>query len=73
MVARVVNVGRPVGDDTERRELVVPFGAGAYVLRYRIQDETVVITRVWHSRERSGGPPSRSQAPFAPAASDGLK
>ena len=44
-------VGRPMDDETARRELVVPFGAGAYVLRYRIQDDTVVIIRVWHNRE----------------------
>ena len=29
----------------------IPFGIGAYVLRYRIHDETVVVIRVWHSRE----------------------
>lgn len=44
-------IGRPMGDDTGRRELIVPFGAGAYVLRYRIHRATVVIIRVWHGRE----------------------
>ncbi len=44
-------VGRPMDDETGRRELVIPFGAGAYVLRYRIHDDTVVIIRVWHNRE----------------------
>lgn len=44
-------IGRPMDDETGRRELVVPFGAGAYVLRYRIHREEVVIIRVWHSRE----------------------
>ncbi|MFL6804012.1 MAG: type II toxin-antitoxin system RelE/ParE family toxin, partial [Xanthobacteraceae bacterium] len=36
------------------RELVVPFGAGAYIIRYRIdrRHDTVVITSVWHGRER---------------------
>ena len=36
------------------RELVVPFGRGAYVIRYRIDParETVVIVRMWHGRER---------------------
>ena len=43
--------GRPMNDETGRREFVVPFGAGAYMLRYRIHDEAVVIIRVWHSRE----------------------
>jgi plasmid stabilization system protein ParE len=44
-------LGRPMGDDTERRELVIPFGAGAYVLRYRLHHDSVVIVRVWHGRE----------------------
>lgn len=36
------------------RELIVPFGKGAYVLRYRVDDanEAVVIARIWHSREQ---------------------
>ncbi|HED35839.1 MAG TPA: type II toxin-antitoxin system RelE/ParE family toxin [Gammaproteobacteria bacterium] len=33
------------------RDLYVPFGQGGYTIRYRIQQETVVIVRVWHSRE----------------------
>jgi addiction module RelE/StbE family toxin len=45
-------LGRLMGDGTGRRELSVPFGASAYVLRYMVEDEeTVVVVRVWHSRE----------------------
>ena len=44
-------MGSRMDDDTERRELFIPFGAAAYVLRYRIHDETIVVIRVWHSRE----------------------
>ena len=44
-------IGRPLADGTGRRELVIPFGAGAYLLRYRIHDDTVVVIRVWHGRE----------------------
>ncbi len=44
-------IGRPMDDDTGRRELYLPFGAGAYVLRYRLHKGAVVILRVWHSRE----------------------
>jgi plasmid stabilization system protein ParE len=47
-------LGRPMDDDTGRRELFVPFGAGAYVFRYRLHQDTVVILRVWHSREERG-------------------
>lgn len=45
-------IGRPMPDDGNRRELFMAFGAGAYVIRYKLEDEnTVVILRVWHSRE----------------------
>jgi plasmid stabilization system protein ParE len=30
-------IGRRMDDETQRRELPLPFGAGAYVLRYRIE------------------------------------
>ena len=44
-------IGRSMGDETGNRELFVPFGAGAYVLRYRIHGDAIFIIRVWHSRE----------------------
>ena len=44
-------MGRPMDDDTRRRELFLPFGASAYVLRYRLEGETIVVIRVWHGRE----------------------
>ena len=46
------HIGRPMPDETGRRELFVAFGAGAYVIRYIQQaDSTVVVIRVWHSCE----------------------
>lgn len=45
-------LGRPMQNSPPQRELFVAFGAGAYVLRYRLENEqTVVVVRVWHSRE----------------------
>ena len=44
-------LGQRMDEETERRELFVPFGIGAYVLRYRIHDDTIIVIRVWHSRE----------------------
>jgi len=45
-------IGRRIDDDSGRREIFAAFGAGAYVLRYRLADaDTVVVIRVWHSRE----------------------
>lgn len=43
--------GKRMDDDTDRRELFVPFGVGAYVLRYRLTGESMLVIRVWHSRE----------------------
>jgi plasmid stabilization system protein ParE len=52
-LADVPRLGRAMPDDTGRRELPIPFAAGAYILRYRLDnDDTVIIIRVWHSRER---------------------
>lgn len=35
------------------RELLVPFGSGAYLMRYAIFDERdeLILLRIWHSRE----------------------
>lgn len=52
--------GRPMADDTERREWFIAFGAGTYVIRYRLNASDIpVIIRVWHSREDRSkqGPP----------------
>jgi plasmid stabilization system protein ParE len=44
--------GRPSGIPGVR-ELIVPFGTSAYVLRYafRARREEIVILRIWHGRE----------------------
>lgn len=31
------------------RELFIKFGKSAFVVRYRVSDDAVTITRVWHS------------------------
>jgi len=35
----------------EYRDLIVPFGAAGYVIRFRIDEETVVIVGIFHTRE----------------------
>jgi plasmid stabilization system protein ParE len=44
--------GRP-SRVTGARELIVPFGQSAYIVRYahNARREEVVILRIWHSRE----------------------
>ena len=46
--------------DDDRREWFIPFGVGAYTLRYRLTpDADPVVIRVWHSREdRRGAEPA---------------
>ncbi|MDO9226626.1 MAG: type II toxin-antitoxin system RelE/ParE family toxin [Pseudomonadota bacterium] len=44
-------IGRPM-PDRNRREIFAAFGAGAYVLRYRLDElGRPVVIRVWHTRE----------------------
>ncbi len=43
--------GRRADDESERRQLILPFGAGSYVLSYRIVGNELLIMRVWHNRE----------------------
>jgi plasmid stabilization system protein ParE len=48
-------IGRPMPDEGDRRELFLAFGAGAYVIRYKLESaDMVVIIRIWHSRENRG-------------------
>lgn len=42
--------GRPTGSTT--REINVPFGRQAYIIRYRVRGSRVIVTRVRHSLER---------------------
>lgn len=44
-------LGRPIPDGLHRKELFLPFGSGFYVLRYFVKNNTVIIVRVWHSKE----------------------
>ncbi len=45
-------IGRLMSNDTQRRELFIGFGSGGYVLRYILEaEDTVVVVRVWHSKE----------------------
>ncbi|MCL1077751.1 type II toxin-antitoxin system RelE/ParE family toxin [Parashewanella spongiae] len=46
--------GRPVDGLSSFREILIPFGAGNYFLRYREDNFTIAVVRVWHNKkERS--------------------
>lgn len=61
-------IGRLMDDDTERRELFLPFGNSAYVLRYKLDDEKVVIIRVWHGKELRNSQESQAPPPVVAVA-----
>jgi plasmid stabilization system protein ParE len=50
LLAALPFIGFPVQGSI--RQLVLPFGKNAYILRYRVTKSEVVINRIWHSKER---------------------
>ncbi|MDB2439728.1 type II toxin-antitoxin system RelE/ParE family toxin [Hellea sp.] len=44
-------LGRPYKDKSQYRELVIPFGQRAYILRYHPLNDTIIILRIWHGLE----------------------
>ncbi|EKD53906.1 MAG: plasmid stabilization system protein [uncultured bacterium] len=44
-------IGKPVKDLPQFRDLLTRFGAGGYVLRYRVHAETIYIVHIRHYRE----------------------
>jgi plasmid stabilization system protein ParE len=44
-------LGKPVKDLPQYRDLLARFGAGGYVIRYRLQAEIIFIVHVRHYRE----------------------
>jgi len=46
-------IGKPLPDDTGRREIFTSFGKRGYAIRYMLDDEkNPVIIRVWHTLEQ---------------------
>lgn len=46
-------LGKPLEDIPEYRELIRPFGSGAYTIRYRVDFDKIIIVGIKHSKERS--------------------
>lgn len=44
-------IGKPVNDLPQYRDLLTRFGAGGYVLRYRVYAESIYIVHIRHYRE----------------------
>lgn len=45
-------MGKDIGDGF--RQLVLRHGKSGYVIHYRVTDDAVVITRIWHGKENRG-------------------
>ena len=45
-------IGKPVEDLLDFHDLIIPFGASGYVIRYRIQGDALFIIAVKHCREK---------------------
>jgi plasmid stabilization system protein ParE len=45
------SMGKPVTDLPQYRDLLIRFGAGGYVIRYRIHAEIIYIIHIRHYRE----------------------
>jgi toxin ParE1/3/4 len=43
-------IGRPYASGA-LRETIVAYGKSRYVVRYRVTDDAVIITRIWHGKE----------------------
>jgi len=44
-------IGKPVAELLDYRDLFIRFGAGGYIVRYRIQDEVIYMVHLRHYRE----------------------
>lgn len=51
LLAETPSIGKPVKDLPQYRDLLARFGAGGYVIRYRIYLETIYIVHLRHYRE----------------------
>ena len=45
-------LGKPLEDSPEYRELIRPFGAGSYTIRYRMDSERIIVVGIRHSKEK---------------------
>lgn len=44
-------LGKPATDLPEFRDLSIPFGAGGYILRYRLHEDMIYVVSIRHYRE----------------------
>jgi plasmid stabilization system protein ParE len=52
LASLAANPFRGQSADRRRFQLTLRYARAVYVVRYRVTDEAVVITRIWHGREK---------------------
>ncbi|NEP18715.1 MAG: type II toxin-antitoxin system RelE/ParE family toxin [Leptolyngbya sp. SIO4C1] len=50
-IADMPGIGVSLPSRPQYSEHTAHFGKGAYIIRYRVKGQQVVIVRIWHSRE----------------------
>jgi plasmid stabilization system protein ParE len=50
LIVRYPGIGKRL-EGRQDRELVVPFGQRGYIIRYRLDEDAVVILKIWHGLE----------------------
>ena len=50
-IAANPRIGKPADDLPDYHDIIIPFGASGYVLRYRIQGDTIFIIGLKHCKE----------------------
>ena len=46
---RMPELGKDIGDGF--RQLILRHGKSGYIIRYRVLDNSILITRIWHGKE----------------------
>lgn len=46
---RMPELGKDIGDGF--RQLILRHGKSGYVIRYRVLEDSILITRIWHGKE----------------------
>jgi plasmid stabilization system protein ParE len=50
LIVRHPGIGKRL-ECRQDRELVVPFGQRGYIVRYRLDEDAIVILKIWHGLE----------------------
>lgn len=58
------NIGKPIEDLPDYRDLGIRFGASGYIMRYRVFEKVIYVVHIRHYRESGFKTPSAEDPPF---------